>query len=462
MSTISRFKEANSLTAFLILECLAITSFALGGVNFVFYIVGTLVAIFAILTTIDKFSKQEKMSLLIYLGTMCVLSIFLSFGKLLLGSYSFGNILVFLAINAFLLLGLCSRKIEGFKTETMVLVIGFSIAVLVFISMFYSWIQYGFFYAEIYKDSPIYYYNANLFDITKEGGFFIGLNFKEVSLSYSGIFGLILSCYLLPLFYIKPKQETRRFCMYAAIGALGVIYLITIPNLIALAFLIPVVAIGLIYKYLRKNELFMKIVRYSIYTLSALIFVFFICVLISISGNNGFSNYIESNYILNRIFNNNGWMHYINIVLEKAILPQNFFGFNTLVLNSEAITTNTKMFEIELIKEGGIFAVLVLIALIVLSYLSLRKYAKESNDENTHKILFISIIIVFFLYNTFNYNSFPFIHDQTNYVAMFRSPLTLVMLFLLGYVFTSFIGVNKKVVDDKRENEKEMTETIDL
>src|SRR5574344_2365150 len=111
MSTINRFKEANSLTAFLILECLAITSFALGGVNFVFYIVCTLVAIFVILTTIDKFSKQEKMSLLIYLGTMCILSIFLSFGKLLLGSYSFGNILVFLAINAFLLLGLCSRKI---------------------------------------------------------------------------------------------------------------------------------------------------------------------------------------------------------------------------------------------------------------------------------------------------------------------------------------------------------------
>ena len=150
----------NSLFIFLLLECLALVSFALGGNNALFYIVGILLCIVSFVFVYNRFSKNEIPSLSIYVISTLVITLFASFGTLYSSTFGFQNILPFLGLNAFFLLGILIRRFNRVNAEHIILTIGISFALLLLISFIYSLSQYGFFYALIYKDTPIYYYNA--------------------------------------------------------------------------------------------------------------------------------------------------------------------------------------------------------------------------------------------------------------------------------------------------------------
>lgn len=441
MNFFKKLSAADSLVAFLILECLAITAFAIGGINIVFYVIGILLSIFTVFLVYNRFSKNEAKSLLLFMGLMLLISIFISFGNLLRNAFGATNVLVLLAINAFLFMGIALRRFKSFAPETILLTIGSALALLTLVSMIYSWTQYGFFYALQYKDTPIYFYNAELFNITKEGFWLQGFAFKETSIASTGVFGVLESCFLLGLFYVNPKNDKIKFSLFLVIGLIGLIYLITIPNLIALAFLVPVAFVGVIYRFLKGKKYTGRIVFYGILGIAALCFIFFIFAFINAKGGNAFSSFVASNRILNRIFNANGWMHNVNPILEgiSKSTSQLFLGLDNSYANEEIIKTNSKMFEIEAIKEGGLLAFIFIIAFIVTCVFIIRSYLKRSNDSDSTKIIVLGILVSFFVYSTFNYDSFPLIHDSGNYISFFRSPLTLVMLALLGYVYTPIL-----------------------
>ena len=156
MKFFSKLKEQDALLTFLVLECLAICAFALGNISYIFYILGILVGGASIVLCFERFKGENLKSLLLFTVPMFILSVFVSFGKLL-SNHIFENILVFLSINIFLFMGIVMRRFKGFKIELVLIVLGFAIALLLLISMIYSWTQYGFFYAAIYKKTPIYY-----------------------------------------------------------------------------------------------------------------------------------------------------------------------------------------------------------------------------------------------------------------------------------------------------------------
>ena len=83
----------NSLFIFLLLECLALTSFALGGNNVLFYIVGILLCIVSFVFVYNRFSKNEIPSLAIYVISTLVITLFASFGTLYSSTFGFQNIL---------------------------------------------------------------------------------------------------------------------------------------------------------------------------------------------------------------------------------------------------------------------------------------------------------------------------------------------------------------------------------
>lgn len=473
MKILNKLNSLDSLLSFLFLECMAIVSFALGGNNAVFMVIGIIVGVFSILVAYNRFSKNEALSLSIYAGTMFALSLLVSFGNFFREAEGVHNIFAFLAINLFLFMGIASRRIKQFKPETLLLTIGFSIALLVLISMLYSWTQYGFFYALSYQGQNYVYY-GEMYDVSKEGFWLIGFNFKETSLAYTGLYASILTCYLFGLLFTNPKENKRTFYMFLAIGLIGLIYLLTTPYLKALIFLVPTVFFVLFYKYLYKHKAARKTLFYLLISVSSLAIIFFIILLICASAKTGLTDLINSNAFLSRIFIKNRIVSNVYLVLEYIFKYNLFFGIAPGVGRDTVLNANTKMFEIELVKEGGLLAIIFIIIFIILTALIIAKYLRTTKDNDASKIMFVSIIILFFLYVSFNYDAYPLTHESDlvlgdvwyldRYNSFFRNPLTMVMLSLIGYIYTPlFIKDDEQysrvpvieAKDNKNEQEKD-------
>ena len=473
MKFLDKIKNQDALIIFLIMECLAICSFALGGISYIFYGLGIFAGVVTILFSYNRFKDEDFKSLLIFMLPMFILSIFLSFGKLLSANIA-ENILVFLSINIFLFLGIAARKFKGFKADFVLIAVGVSIALLVLISMFITWIQYGLFYAARFKNTPIYYYNAETFDITKETVWLIGFKIKETSIIYTSTFAVILVCYLFGLLFISPKEQTRKFCIYGAIGFIGLLYLITIPYFIAFQYLVPALAVALVCRFIKISKKANDIINYVLLFLSAMAILFFIFAFMNAAGSvnednpSKLASVISSNHLLDRIFNSNRIMDPINVVLRQGSLKYNLFGFvpefNDSVLSysefeavEDAVVTNSKMFEIELIKEGGIFTIFLIVLIIVMGYMFARKYMKESSDEKHEKIIIVSMLLSFTLYKTFESDVFPLIHEPDNYYSFIRNPLTLVMIFFFGMLYISKANPAPQKQEEKQNDVEEVS-----
>lgn len=459
MNFLKKLGNFESLLTFLIMELLAITAFMLGNANSVFFIVGALLTVFSGLMLYNRFSKNELPSLAFIFLPILLISIFASFGNFSSGAGVLVNILTFLGINAFFLLGLFTRRIQKIDLSKILICIyaGFSLVVL--ISLFYTWARYGLFYTLIYKDTPTYYYDGQLFNITIEQGWLSGLSFKEVSLQYSGLFGVILCTALVPLIYLSPKKNKIEFIIYAVISFIGVLSIVSSPNLEALLYLIPIAFIGLIIRLLHSEKIneetkktLKKVLYIGFVCLVIIVLVFFVLALLNASGYNqaigytselepisGFSQFIKNNWFLNKLFNNGRIMAPINKVLNQATVSFNLFGFlndgNMHPATELAIQSETHMFEIELIKEGGIFAFIVLFALIIFMSQNIIRYFHKSKDANHIKATIITLVIVIFIYESFSHSSFPIIHEPTSYNSFMRSLPCSIFLFLLGIIF---------------------------
>lgn len=144
---------------------------------------------------------------------MFLISIFVSFGNLFRDYYGGLNVVALLAINLFLFNGIAARRIKHFKSETLLLTIGFSIALLVIVSMVFTWTQYGFFYALRYKGLRYFYYGTT-YDISLEGYWLSGFQFKETFLSYSGVYATLLTCYLFLYFLSVQKRRDKEDILF--------------------------------------------------------------------------------------------------------------------------------------------------------------------------------------------------------------------------------------------------------
>ena len=476
MKALKKLGDFDSLFKFLIMELLALVCFMLGNANIVFYIVGTILTILVGLSVVNKFSKSELPSLITIFVPILLISIFVSFGNFSSSAGIATNLFTFLGINAFFLLGIIFRRLSKNDISKVLICIYSGFALIVFISLFYTWIRYGLFYTLIYKNTPIYYYDGELFNITKEQGWLSGLSFQEVSLQYSGLFGVILCSALVPLSFIRIKQNKTQFILYAVFSILGILSLISIVNLEALYYLIPIIIVSVLLHLLtseqisdKTKKIIKKIVFIIVVSLITLVLVFFIFALLNATGYNAATGYsytveptsslsisIKNNWFLNKLFNNGRIMQPINAILNQAVISYNLFGFKNggymYPLTQDAIKFESHMFEIELIKEGGIFAFIILFALILLIIQLIARYFKKSKDDIVIKSTLITLVILIFIYESFSHSSFPIVHEQSSYNSFFRSLPCLIFLFVLGLIFYPQLKNNEVPIFERETN----------
>ena len=445
MALKEKFKDYESISIFLIMELVALVSFCLGGSIIVFHYVGFVVAIVAFLFAYNSYDKKEYKSLILIGAPIIVLAICLAFGNLYGGFSNFlANFGVFLAIPSFFLVGLSARRTKNLSIETLLLCLGFGAALLVLISLFITYAQYGLFYTLIYRNTPAYYYEGNLYNVTKEMSWLNGFKVNEVSLKYAGLFGVLLCSALPALMFIDPKENTKKFIMVAAIGVVGLLSIITIVNISALIFLIPVVLISVVYRFLRDNKKFWKVATWVFevifgFAIAALAFAFLNALI------PGIQNFTSGNVVLNRLFNANRIMAPFNDVIGAMFKSYNLFGFpiysaaDISGTNSDIIFADSGIFELEIIKEGGFFALIAFLMILVVMFISISKYyLKRSKDSHAVKVSLLCFVVSFFLYSSFCWENAQFTHSDM-FLTVGRSFPFLILMFVLGLMFFPFM-----------------------
>ncbi len=440
MTVKNSLKAYEGIVAFLIFEVLALTTFGLGGVNIVFHVAGFLVAIFSFITSGSQFKKGELVRLLVLIIPLIIFAVLVSFGG---SDYYAGNTLnnicALLGILGFFFMGLSARRNESFNIELALICIGGGLALLVLINMFATWFDYGPFYPLIYSSRPDGYYRGEVIDLTKEMSVIIGLKFYESTISYGTQFAVLLATSIPALFFIDRKKETKKFLIVSIYAAISIVAIATVTSLTGIIFLAIILVIGSIYKFFKDNELFKKLLKWALIVISILIGIgVFFVVLNNVS--EGFAKAISANLFTDHLFNTNHVMSGINDVLAPAFKPYNLFGFkagnieDVYGATEKALMSSSGHFELEVLKEGGIFALIALVVFGVLSFFATKRYVSKSNDSHLTKSVIITFLIIFVLYYSVAFETFPLIHVSTYLNSFSRFTMFMVLLFLLGYV----------------------------
>ena len=430
------FVKNKSIITFLILEVVALTAFNFGNVSHIFGIAGALIALLSIpfVLEIEK-DKKSFLSFLIPSGLLLVISLWGSLNAFSKGFSTLSNISLAISLPAFFALGFFLRKLKDVKTKTVLLVLGGALAAITLFGLASTLIEYGFFYTLLYKNTPNYYYNGIPYDVTKEMFWLSGFGFNEVFIEYGSMFAIVSASFLPGLLFISPKKERNDFIICASIGAVGLVTLLVLPNFKTIIILLIVSIFAALYRFFKNNKKVMKIAGISFVSLLGVAVLIFLIAIINAAIGFKFTG------ILDRIFVNNRFMNNVTAVMQTMFAKVNgkmvnFFGLTPTILNEEVTWLDCRYFEVQLLKEIGLLGTLLFGAFLVLMGYFIFHYIRKSEDSDSEKGIFITMVLAFFVYESL-FNIVSIAPHGESYEAFLRSPMLLVMLFIFGYIFTS-------------------------
>ena len=429
------FVKNKSILTFLILEVVALTAFNFGNISHIFGLAGALLAIVGVFFILGIEQDKDKLfPILIPVGLLLIVSLIGSFNSFSKWFSTLSNISLLLSLPAFLALGFFLRKLNDVKTKTVLLVIGGAFAAITLFGLFSTLFEYGFFYKLLYKNKPNYYYNGMPYDVTKEMFWLSGFGFTEVYIEYGSLFAVSTASFLPGLLFLSPKNDRNNFIICAAIGGVGLVALLVLPNFKAILVLAAASLFAVAYRFLKNNKKVQKILGISFVSLLGLAILFFLIAFINVAVGYKFPG------LLSRVFVENRIMLKVTPVMETVLKKDggrlgNFFGIAPTILNEKVTWLETGMFEIQLLKEVGLIGTLVFGAFLVVMGYFVVHYLKNNNDSDCSKSIFVVMLLAFLIYNSFYYLIVQGPHLES-YEAFLRNPTLLVMLFIFGYIFT--------------------------
>ena len=417
--------------AFLILEVLALTAFNFGNISYIFGIGGAFLALLGIPFVLQN--VKEKKPLIWLLLPVGILLLIGSLGAFSPFSQVFpveSNISLLVSLPAFFALGFFLRKFDDVKPKTVIIVLGVGLGAITLFGLASTLIEYGFFYSLICKNTPNYYYNGIPYDVTEEMFWLTGFEFNEVFIEYGSLFAVLCASFLPGLLFLSPKKDRNEFIVSASVGGVGLLTLIVIPNWKALLVLLVASIFTFVFKYLRNHKKMQKILGISFVSILGLGILFFAVALINAAIGFKFTG------LFDRIFVSNGIMNKCTPVLEVLFQKGgvNLFGLEQTTLTASITSLETGIFEVQLLKEIGLFGTFIFIGFIIMMGYFLYNYIKKSNDHDHIKVIVVTMLLAFFIFETL-FNVILTQPHGESYNAFLRSPELLVILFLFGFTF---------------------------
>ena len=184
-----------------------------------------------------------------------------------------------------------------------------------------------------------------------------------------------------------------------------------------------------------------KIAGFSFLGVVGLALLFYILAIINAASGFAFKGFLK------RIFVQNGIMENTSLVLKRLFSEQNgsaLFGLIPIETNEKAIFANTGILEVELLKEVGVFGAFIFIGFVIYVGYLIFKYLKNSSDSDLTKTILVVVTLSFFIYESLFHTVKMGPHSE-GYLSFLRSPLLLVILFIMGYMISH---------DEKKEETK--------
>lgn len=468
---------------FVLLEILAIISFSLGS-SFIFFAILSFVALALVILVTFKEIKSDGLSSfafflfpILLFAVLSILSYFAKYDPYFVMNKSPMLFLVPVGLVCFASIGYFVNLTGAFKIKYALIVIYSGIALLTFINLVVTMIQFTPFYTLRYPDSYFYYDGAPSSEpVGRMGYFLMGFSMVEVSLSYFSFYPIILLTAFLPLIHVKYRENRKLFVTYLSFGLLGLLTLILTINKMTLILLFIVsLVIGVIALYDKFNVTTkpLKIIGIVIGILFSLGLLFLILNAQDSVGYDireripGIRNFTTGNSFLNRLFNTNRYVTPINSILDGLFHAQVIEGSNILVkflgfpINGSYLSyfgtmtwklTDSNSFFFDSFFTSGFIGVIFLTAILIVGLRRLFIYYKNSDDGKEEKVTVLGFVLVNLIYAFVAFDATPTIFSKT-VIPFYLNNIFLLDLFLFGYVFFKTEKKKKKYVVVKEVEE---------
>ena len=450
-------EQFDTIFAFLSLEIIALTCFGLGGVTGlrILEIVGFFVSLFTIPFIQNHFTRKDIKPNLWWLIPLGVTLLVFGFSKFYFTIYGGVNLtsivyglLEILGLGGFFILGFTIRFISPAKKRYIQYAFFGGLALYCLIVGLYSFIRYGFFYAAIYN-GMYYYYKGVFFPVFSEGKALIGFEFIEVSLRYACLSSVLLGCAGAGLIGMKPKEDPRHFAIMASLTAVGVLYSLLTPFWPALLVMAIVYVCAGLYHLVRHwtkdSEKAQKGVRKG-FTIAYFIFaglVFLgIVFLVFESKIHLFSRIFTAVFgrvpgrfasiftaVDDAVYNGAD-----NAELGRINFASLLFGFSPTFTSTGGIQGHpTSIFEINLLWQNGLLALLGFVFLFFVALKHGRDYLAEGKEDLPYRLSIVGALSGIFVYVSLFSDELPLSHGA-DFMPLSRSNIMMLMMFLFGLI----------------------------
>lgn len=480
-------KRYDTVLAFLSLEIMALTAFGFAGTTGLTFLraIGFCLSLFLVPFVLNA-TKQEELSkkgifLISILSLFTILLGFSSFWVKMYSSNAFSmivqNLIVVIGLAGFFLLGYGLKYLKVAKSEYVAFSFLTGIAILVFITMIYSLIRYGFFYSALNPDK-VYYFDGVVFSIANEGKFLDGFSFVETSLSFCKLGSFILASAGAALPFYFERKEKKKSLVLLGFALLGLIDLLLVPFKKGLLLLLVVylfAALLFLCRYfVKKGERCKKItfrtVNIVYYVLVSLVCLFvFLILLDGILGQE--KGFLDNLPLLGRYYKDGSILFRLRESISSLffeidaadIRHLTFSSIISALFGSSKLTTyNLPFFEFTILFQNGLLSfILLLILIFVFLKMGINKLLCEDTSIEIAS-LWMSLLGMFVYLSLLN-DEMPFRHlseidnvfspRSSNFVSISRLNTSLMFYFLMGYL-CGFLTKKKTGSNEVKTNEQ--------
>ena len=461
------FKDYGTVIGFLCLEVLAFIGFNLGHSFLLFAILSFVLAGLLVLVTFRQIKKDGITTYLFFLFPLVIFGILTALNGF--NYYSIGaigtaqSIFVPIGMLGIGLSGFLSSYLKQFKIKYALLVTYVALGIFVLINLFITMIYYVPFYTIKYANYYIFYNGRpSAVPIGSMAYMLYGFQLKEVSLTYWSLYPSILLTAVIPLFFIKFKENKKEFLIYAGLAFLAFIALLfTISKVTLISDLILVLGIALIVVG-AKFKGSRSILNVMMITLGVIILLVLLIVFVNAQTSWGFTgglrNAISGNALLNRLFNTNRYAKPIDTIFQDLFTTFKLFGcpvggsFLDYPNGVPQILSNMWLFDN--LMSSGLFGAFFFLAGLVIGIRRLFKYLNKGTDEDYIKYLIAGLVLGFLVISMLLYDNYPLINSDRMAPFYTSAPLML-CIFYLGYTFNHTLQLSEKPQEAVVEEVKE-------
>ena len=452
---LSKLSKYISALIFLALEVVAFISFSFGGSFLLLAILSFVLCILLVLFSIREINVDGVSNLALLIFPLLLFTLLTALGvysrqMAYLSIFSYGD-LIFIPIGllSVVICGYLLSLHKEFKMKHFFIVVYSALAVLVFLNLLVTLINFGPFHTIIYKGYYMYFAGKRSTVPAQDMAYTLyGFKFIEAEISRYYMYpALLLTSHFL-LIKTSFKEEKRYFITYLGFAVLGLLASIFVPSWLGFVIIgAEAIITGITFLVIKaeKSRKPLKIALMIFLGLGAIAYFIFILN----SNSTGLANVIKGNRLLNRLFNSNRFVNPMNPILEGIFTKGKFYGYAGTVIGDSIILVNLSgSYLVDGFATSGVIGMMAFIGLLIAALVKFKKFFLNSDEPLRDKVTLLLFPLIFFGYSLlFNDPEFGIFYEVREPIYM-SGPFMLSLL-IFGYI-ASKGGSKKEVVTDEK------------